>query len=175
MINTPPSHLAPLSHPASGCWWLKVLVKHLSCAHVLRTASFASFRRLTVVDLLTLGCSGLVAGKDRWLRDAAHVCMHACVCRDGVEFTSACECSSAPFLPVYCVNERLRKRPAGQTSKGLFILVSQWCILVKWQAEGHGVQLEVGQREIGCLFMPSVSHVHIEAATGQQKLHTRGE
>lgn len=29
----------------------------------------------------------------------------------------------APLLSVYCANKRLRKRPAGRTSKGLFILV----------------------------------------------------
>lgn len=47
-------------------------------------------------ELPSRGCSGLVGGRPL---DAAHVCVHVSVCRDGVEFATAreCECDSLPL------------------------------------------------------------------------------
>lgn len=100
----------------------------------------APLRRLAAVDPPTL-----VGGKDR-RGVRVRVRVHTCVCRDGVEFTVACERElSSAFLSVYCEGARRRKRPAGQTSKGLshaaFLSNDRLEVTVcslKWDRERNG-------------------------------------
>lgn len=117
-------------------------------------------------------------GRERPLDGGATQCTPACT-RVSVEtvwnLPLPVSVSTTPFI---VWKSGWGTRPAGQMSKGLFILVFQCCILVKWQTGGHG------GRERNRVFVhssfsstialvPSVSCVHIEAAT--QRLDTRRE
>lgn len=176
VINSPlNAHLAPLFSftfkllPAADCPRSHSSIS--SCAHCLLTLSFSVF-------LLSRCCSSWET--ELLTRDSVEWCWSGSSCvvnsnywvADGV---GGWGCASAgnsllsvwvwvcPALFQSCSSELFivwysgwGMRPVGSLEKCQRVsrcLVFCWCIHVMWQAVGHGVLLEVGQRGMGCVHL----------------------